>query len=178
MPRYSDKYRPSLASQPTLKRKDLHQPFFPQEVFEDYFNPKKKKTGEYCPPLSRITLTSRSITQCARRTRENASTSMRWSMMRKSRLVPSIRTRYPGFADHAYRKNLVTSAQKQVHNRTKKTMMSTKSTTMTMPRTTSTMAKATIWTTLEAVGVMKVEEVCYCFSLSRSLLIVYHNNRI
>ncbi|KAI0327584.1 hypothetical protein GY45DRAFT_1327473 [Cubamyces sp. BRFM 1775] len=44
LPRYSDKYRPSLASQPTLKRKDLHQPFFPQEVFEDYFNPKKKKT--------------------------------------------------------------------------------------------------------------------------------------
>ncbi|KAI0355910.1 hypothetical protein OH77DRAFT_1402132 [Trametes cingulata] len=44
LPRYSDKYRPSPASQPTLKRKDLHQPFFPQEVFEDYFNPKKKKT--------------------------------------------------------------------------------------------------------------------------------------
>ncbi|KAJ3002362.1 hypothetical protein NUW54_g5722 [Trametes sanguinea] len=43
LPRYSDKYRPSPASQPTLKRKDLHQPFFPQEVFEEYFNPKKKK---------------------------------------------------------------------------------------------------------------------------------------
>ncbi|OBZ67846.1 hypothetical protein A0H81_12322, partial [Grifola frondosa] len=41
--RYSDKYRPSSASQPTLKRKDLHQPFFPQEIFEDYFNPKKKR---------------------------------------------------------------------------------------------------------------------------------------
>ncbi len=46
LPRYSDKYRPSPTSQPTLKRKDFHQPFFPQEVFEDYFNPKKRKTGE------------------------------------------------------------------------------------------------------------------------------------
>lgn len=43
LPRYSDKYRPSPASQPTLKRKDLHQPFFPQEIFDDYFNPKRKK---------------------------------------------------------------------------------------------------------------------------------------
>ena len=43
--RYSDKYRPSVMSQPTLKRKDLHAPFFPLEVFEDYFNPKRKKKG-------------------------------------------------------------------------------------------------------------------------------------
>jgi DNA-directed RNA polymerase III subunit RPC7 len=28
--------------QPTLKRKDLHAPFFPPEVFEGYFNPKRK----------------------------------------------------------------------------------------------------------------------------------------
>lgn len=46
LPRYSDKYRPSPASQPTLKRKDLHQPFFPQEIFEEYFNPKKRKICE------------------------------------------------------------------------------------------------------------------------------------
>jgi DNA-directed RNA polymerase III subunit RPC7 len=32
--------------QPTLSRKDLHQPFFPQEIFEDYFNPKRKKKSE------------------------------------------------------------------------------------------------------------------------------------
>ncbi|PAV15153.1 hypothetical protein PNOK_0891400 [Pyrrhoderma noxium] len=43
LPRYSDKYRPSPAAQPNLKRKDLHQPFFPSEIFEDYFNPKRKK---------------------------------------------------------------------------------------------------------------------------------------
>jgi DNA-directed RNA polymerase III subunit RPC7 len=43
--RYSDKYRPSAMSQPTLKRKDLHAPFFPPEVFEDYFNPKRNKKG-------------------------------------------------------------------------------------------------------------------------------------
>ncbi|PPR06830.1 hypothetical protein CVT26_003856 [Gymnopilus dilepis] len=41
--RYSDKYRPSVASQPSLKRSDLHEPFFPSEVFEDYFNPRRKK---------------------------------------------------------------------------------------------------------------------------------------
>lgn len=28
-----------------MKRKDLHQPFFPAEIFEDYFNPKRKKKG-------------------------------------------------------------------------------------------------------------------------------------
>jgi DNA-directed RNA polymerase III subunit RPC7 len=43
LPRYSDKYRPSPASQPTLKRKELHQPFFPAEIFDGYFNPKKKR---------------------------------------------------------------------------------------------------------------------------------------
>ncbi|KAI5122107.1 hypothetical protein M0805_002229 [Coniferiporia weirii] len=41
--RYSDKYRPSPAAQPTLKRKDLHAPFFPSEIFEDFFNPKRRK---------------------------------------------------------------------------------------------------------------------------------------
>jgi len=43
LPRYSDKYRPSPATQPTLKRKDLNQSFFPPEIYEGYFNPKKKK---------------------------------------------------------------------------------------------------------------------------------------
>ncbi|KAJ3815207.1 DNA-directed RNA polymerase III, subunit Rpc31 [Lentinula aff. lateritia] len=42
LPRYSDKYRPSTTSQPTLKRSDLHAPFFPPEIFEAFFNPKKK----------------------------------------------------------------------------------------------------------------------------------------
>ncbi|TFK93346.1 hypothetical protein K466DRAFT_572570 [Polyporus arcularius HHB13444] len=56
LPRYSDKYRPSLASQPTLKRKDLHQPFFPQEVFEDYFNPKKRKAAKKKDTTKRVNL--------------------------------------------------------------------------------------------------------------------------
>ncbi|ETW78090.1 hypothetical protein HETIRDRAFT_325316 [Heterobasidion irregulare TC 32-1] len=43
--RYSDKYRPSTGTRPTLKRKELHQPFFPQDVFEGYFNPKKRRKG-------------------------------------------------------------------------------------------------------------------------------------
>ncbi|KAH7928591.1 hypothetical protein BV22DRAFT_1126407 [Leucogyrophana mollusca] len=44
--RYSDKYRQTTASQPTLKRKELHAPFFPQEIFEGYFNPKRKRKTE------------------------------------------------------------------------------------------------------------------------------------
>ncbi|KAI0064279.1 hypothetical protein BV25DRAFT_1914491 [Artomyces pyxidatus] len=41
--RYADKYRPSPAARPALKRRELHQPFFPPEIFEDYFNPKKRR---------------------------------------------------------------------------------------------------------------------------------------
>lgn len=44
--RYSDKYRQSPASQPTLRRKELHAPFFPTEIFEGYFNPKKRRKGQ------------------------------------------------------------------------------------------------------------------------------------
>jgi len=44
--RYADKYRPALAIQPKLERRDLHQPFFPQEVFEAYFDPRKKRKSE------------------------------------------------------------------------------------------------------------------------------------
>ncbi|KAF9009973.1 DNA-directed RNA polymerase III, subunit Rpc31 [Cyathus striatus] len=42
LPRYSDKYRLSASSQPTLKRKELHEPFFPPGVLDGYFNPKRK----------------------------------------------------------------------------------------------------------------------------------------
>ena len=56
LPRYSDKYRPSLATQPTLKRKDLHQAFFPQEIFEGYFNPKKRKIGDKKAQKKRLNL--------------------------------------------------------------------------------------------------------------------------
>ncbi|KAI9567466.1 DNA-directed RNA polymerase III, subunit Rpc31 [Boletus coccyginus] len=41
--RYSDKYRQTSASLPALKRRDLHAPFFPSEIFDGYFNPKKKR---------------------------------------------------------------------------------------------------------------------------------------
>jgi DNA-directed RNA polymerase III subunit RPC7 len=41
--RYADKYRPAAATQPKLERRDLHQPFFPQEIFEAYFDPRKKR---------------------------------------------------------------------------------------------------------------------------------------
>ncbi|KAI0035813.1 DNA-directed RNA polymerase III, subunit Rpc31 [Vararia minispora EC-137] len=40
---YSDKHRILAANHPTLKRKDLHEPFFPREVFDGYFNPRKKR---------------------------------------------------------------------------------------------------------------------------------------
>ncbi|TFY60958.1 hypothetical protein EVJ58_g4822 [Rhodofomes roseus] len=56
LPRYSDKYRPSAAKQPTLRRQELHQPFFPQEILEGYFNPKKRKISERKGPKKRINL--------------------------------------------------------------------------------------------------------------------------
>ncbi|KAJ7634680.1 DNA-directed RNA polymerase III, subunit Rpc31 [Roridomyces roridus] len=43
LPKYSDKYRTSANSQPTLKKKDLHAPYFPPNLFDAYFNPKKKR---------------------------------------------------------------------------------------------------------------------------------------
>jgi len=43
--RYSDRYRPSLASQPVLKRADFNPAFFPPEIFEDYFSPRRKRKG-------------------------------------------------------------------------------------------------------------------------------------
>jgi len=47
--RYADKYRPAPATQPKLERRVLHQPFFPQEVFEAYFDPRKKRKLEKKP---------------------------------------------------------------------------------------------------------------------------------
>lgn len=46
LPRYSDKYRPIPSARPALKKKELHQPFFPQQIFDDYFNPKSKRKSE------------------------------------------------------------------------------------------------------------------------------------
>jgi len=43
LPRYSDKYRPQAFSQPTLKKKDLNPDFFPPDLYDSYFNPRKKK---------------------------------------------------------------------------------------------------------------------------------------
>jgi len=43
LPRYSDKYRPQEAAQPTLKKKDLNPDFFPPALFEAFFNPRKKQ---------------------------------------------------------------------------------------------------------------------------------------
>ncbi|KAI0763172.1 DNA-directed RNA polymerase III, subunit Rpc31 [Irpex lacteus] len=56
LPKFSDKYRPSTASQPTLKRKDLHEPFFPKEVLEGYFNPRRKKAVEHHVSKKRLNL--------------------------------------------------------------------------------------------------------------------------
>ncbi|KAF8627364.1 hypothetical protein AX15_004429 [Amanita polypyramis BW_CC] len=56
LPRYSDKYRPSAASRPSLKRSDLHAPFFPTDIFEDYFNPRGKKKSTKRAVKNRINL--------------------------------------------------------------------------------------------------------------------------
>ncbi|KAJ8502038.1 hypothetical protein ONZ45_g11908 [Pleurotus djamor] len=43
LPRYSDKYLTAATSHPTLKKKDFHEPFFPSDVYDSYFNPRKKR---------------------------------------------------------------------------------------------------------------------------------------
>lgn len=43
LPRYSDKYRPSVAGQPKLEKDQLHAPFFPPDLFQTYFNEKRRK---------------------------------------------------------------------------------------------------------------------------------------
>jgi DNA-directed RNA polymerase III subunit RPC7 len=47
---YADKYRPAATLQPKLDRRNLHQPFFPQEVFEAYFDSKKRRKGRLLEP--------------------------------------------------------------------------------------------------------------------------------
>ncbi|KAH9060591.1 DNA-directed RNA polymerase III, subunit Rpc31 [Lactarius vividus] len=54
--RYADKYRPAATLQPKLERRNLHQPFFPPEVFEAYFESKKRRKGGTFEP--RVTLFS------------------------------------------------------------------------------------------------------------------------
>ncbi|KAG7095418.1 hypothetical protein E1B28_006167 [Marasmius oreades] len=56
LPRYSDKYRPSVAARPKLRRQDLHPPFFPTEILEDYFNPKRIKTRKLAVKKNRVNL--------------------------------------------------------------------------------------------------------------------------
>ncbi|TFY80077.1 hypothetical protein EWM64_g3928 [Hericium alpestre] len=43
--RYSDKYRPSAATRPKLKESDFNKDFFPPELFESFFHPKRKRRG-------------------------------------------------------------------------------------------------------------------------------------
>lgn len=50
--RYADKYRPTATLQPKLERRNLHQPFFPQEVFEGYFDSKKRRKGTIFEPFA------------------------------------------------------------------------------------------------------------------------------
>jgi DNA-directed RNA polymerase III subunit RPC7 len=50
LPRYSDKYRPTANAPPALNRKDFNIDFFPPEIFEAYFNPKKRPKGKLALP--------------------------------------------------------------------------------------------------------------------------------
>ncbi|KIY62408.1 hypothetical protein CYLTODRAFT_474662 [Cylindrobasidium torrendii FP15055 ss-10] len=43
---YSDRQKMDEDSRPKLKRKDLHATFFPIDILEDYFNPKRKKQAK------------------------------------------------------------------------------------------------------------------------------------
>lgn len=52
--RYSDKYRPSVSSRPALRKGDLHAPFFPKALLEEYFNPSQNKKTKR--PQKRVNL--------------------------------------------------------------------------------------------------------------------------
>ncbi|KAI0338024.1 hypothetical protein BDW22DRAFT_1338753 [Trametopsis cervina] len=56
LPKFSDKYRPSSTLQPKLKRKDLHEAFFPKGVLDEYFNPRKKKATDRTSSKKRLNL--------------------------------------------------------------------------------------------------------------------------
>ncbi|KAG9221769.1 hypothetical protein CCMSSC00406_0006712 [Pleurotus cornucopiae] len=45
LPRYSDKYLTTATTHPPLKRKHFNSTFFPAEIYEAYFNPRKKRKG-------------------------------------------------------------------------------------------------------------------------------------
>lgn len=45
-PRYSDKYRINANTRPTLKESDLNKDFFPSQIWDIYFHPKKRKKSD------------------------------------------------------------------------------------------------------------------------------------
>ena len=45
----------------------MHQPFFPQEIFDGYFNPKKRKASEYSVPRYIITAERADLFRAAER---------------------------------------------------------------------------------------------------------------
>lgn len=46
LPRYSDKYRLTANTHPKLKESDLNRPFFPPQIWDIYFNPKKRRKDD------------------------------------------------------------------------------------------------------------------------------------
>ena len=138
LPRYSDKYRPSASTQPTLKRKDLHQPFFPAEIFEDYFNPKRKKKGE---KFSKIFPIWQLITLFREEIRWKESCTW-WA--RRGRWSGILLTSHHGHPNSPCRRaSQGRKVPTPVHKRWSQTM--TKKTRMTTKTTTSTMAKRITW---------------------------------
>ncbi|KAG8963912.1 hypothetical protein FRC05_004363 [Tulasnella sp. 425] len=47
--RYSDRFRPTARTRPVLRPTDLNKDFFPQSIWDAYFNPKKRPAGA-APP--------------------------------------------------------------------------------------------------------------------------------
>ncbi|KAG8912615.1 hypothetical protein FRC01_004993, partial [Tulasnella sp. 417] len=47
--RYSDRFRPTARTRPVLRPTDLNKDFFPQSIWDAYFNPRKRPSGAALP---------------------------------------------------------------------------------------------------------------------------------
>ena len=144
LPRYSDKYRSSTIDQPSLKRKDLHAPFFPPEVFEGYFNPRRKLRSDFIFWAYSLSISTRYASVDKKvspaKLRMNLDEMGDEEEDQAWRFYNPIRNALTQFF-RKNRLNVLMPAPKELNL----TMTSMRNTTMITPKTTLTMARAMTW---------------------------------
>ena len=151
-------------SQPTLKRKDLHAPFFPSEVFEDYFNPKRNKKGwgstHIFPVINYLFKFTLVVSRVGpRRVKLNLE-----ELGEEGEEVFLIAVAHIRLKKYCLcRKNHLMNAQKQALRLPNQTTTLMKNMTMTMLTTISTMEKGTTWMIWGVGEVMTVTVAVFLF---------------